>query len=394
MATKEDIKKAILDNIKNENSDNLFSILGIQNKELIHSRFIAYLLGNNGEVYSGNNDTDYLDIKHNHGLEFLNEFLTTFYTTPRFKSKLKEEEIYIYNETPKVYIEYEDDDLVGRIDILIKFDSYWIAIENKIYAGDQELQLERYHTFLTKKVNKNFDLIYLTLDGHEPSKSSKGNLKDDAYEIISYKDTIINWLVKCIQKHDLEQPIKSYIYNYLCIVSSISENYIKAKSEGEKLEKDWNLNDLENKNDVDFLKKFIYPYIIKKYIENNTALFESSNILFGKKDCFYTEENIFYIWVYEENRIEYDLYFEYTADGNVIYFPIKIDKTSNKWYWGKDKEDWLNWGSRNTRQCWKQDKNEGVPLKDFMNMLREVNIVLEKDIKDMRKYIKLSKSDK
>ena len=253
MATKEDIKKAILDNIKNENSDNLFSILGIQNKELIHSRFIAYLLGNNGEVYSGNNDTDCLDIKHNHGLEFLNEFLTTFYTTLRFKSKLKEEEIYIYNETPKVYIEYEDDDLVGRIDILIKFDSYWIAIENKIYAGDQELQLERYHTFLTRKVNKNFDLIYLTLDGHEPSKSSKGNLKDDAYEIISYKDTIINWLIKCIQKHDLEQPIKSYIYNYLCIVSSISENYIKAKSEGEKLEKDWNLNDLENKNDVDFL---------------------------------------------------------------------------------------------------------------------------------------------
>ena len=105
MATKEDIKKAILDNIKNENSDNLFSILGIQNKELIHSRFIAYLLGNNGEVYSGNNDTDCLDIKHNHGLEFLNEFLTTFYTTLRFKSKLKEEEIYIYNETPKVYIE-------------------------------------------------------------------------------------------------------------------------------------------------------------------------------------------------------------------------------------------------------------------------------------------------
>ena len=36
----EDIKEKILKNIKKENSDNLFSILGIQNKELIHSRFI------------------------------------------------------------------------------------------------------------------------------------------------------------------------------------------------------------------------------------------------------------------------------------------------------------------------------------------------------------------
>ena len=83
----EDIKEKILKNIKKENSDNLFSILGIQNKELIHSRFIAYLLGNNGEVYSGNNDTDYLDIKHNHGTEFLKKFLTVFYDTSYFKKK-------------------------------------------------------------------------------------------------------------------------------------------------------------------------------------------------------------------------------------------------------------------------------------------------------------------
>ena len=49
----------------------------------------------------------------------------------------------------------------GRIDILLKIsEDYWIAIENKIYAKDQENQLQRYKEYLEDKVD-NYKLIYL-----------------------------------------------------------------------------------------------------------------------------------------------------------------------------------------------------------------------------------------
>jgi hypothetical protein len=97
----------------------------------------------------------------------------------------------------------------GRMDIFIAGNQKTIAIENKIYAGDQDKQIARYSKYATK-------IVYLTLDGREPSKYSTNgeeNVKDKLI-LISYKD-IINWLEQCIEKavnfSYLRETIAQYI---------------------------------------------------------------------------------------------------------------------------------------------------------------------------------------
>ena len=59
-----------------------------------------------------------------------------------------------------------------------------ISIENKIYAGDQIAQIERYCNY-NKDKNKVF---YLNLFGEEPHPDSKGKLKSETdFKIISYQ---------------------------------------------------------------------------------------------------------------------------------------------------------------------------------------------------------------
>lgn len=61
----------------------------------------------------------------------------------------------------------------GSIDILIEHNHpdkrFAIAIENKIFAKDQERQLERYATFLERDYGNNFLLLYLTPKERLPS---------------------------------------------------------------------------------------------------------------------------------------------------------------------------------------------------------------------------------
>ena len=195
---KNEINK-IIENINNSyNEQNLFSILNLETKELIHSRFIAYLLAPNGDLKSGNFKNSLDCPSHNYGKTLTNTLLDAWGIE------------YDGRYTVDVCIEYEHKLLEGRIDILIKVGTKLIAIENKIYAGDQELQLKRYHDFLTrqKKSKKNSDvedieLIYLTLDGREASALTTGENQFD-YDLLSYS-TIgesLNDCKKIIEKHN------------------------------------------------------------------------------------------------------------------------------------------------------------------------------------------------
>lgn len=82
----------------------------------------------------------------------------------------------------------------GRIDILIEKGNQQIVIENKINAEDQPNQLARYHQKYPKAT-----LVYLTLNGKNPSKQSLGNLQEYQYICLSYYTHILQWLAKCKQ---------------------------------------------------------------------------------------------------------------------------------------------------------------------------------------------------
>jgi hypothetical protein len=104
----------------------------------------------------------------------------------------------------------------GRVDIAVSDKKNKIFIENKIYAPDQRNQLLRYKNY------SDAEIIYLTLDGKEPSDESAKNMRKDEYVCISYKDHILEWLEKC-KKETVDYPLlRETLQQYIALVKSLT----------------------------------------------------------------------------------------------------------------------------------------------------------------------------
>lgn len=187
---------------------NIFSVLGLSTSEVrLHSAFLGELLNPDGD--------------HGLGSKFLEEFVDTII-------KRVEPEFEIDIKTCKVFVEYpigeipEDYTEGGRIDLLIVDDkNHAVIIENKIYAGDQKMQLFRYQNF-AKNNSLNYVLLYLTLSGDEASEYSTNN--QVSYYCISYKDDIYQWLNHCIGLAALFPIIRETIAQYQTNLNQIMSN--------------------------------------------------------------------------------------------------------------------------------------------------------------------------
>jgi len=199
---------------------NLFQILGMTSNEVkTHSRFIAELLNPKGSHDMG-------DVFLRLFIEQLNATETHFDTdngetlTRHFHgfSSYKGESAIVEAYAGKVT---ETDG--GRIDILVNCsEGRKIIIENKIYAGDQKLQMIRYDTY-GRSTGKDYKLIYLTLDGKQPSDESKGALiNDHHYACISYQDDIVEWLEKCRKEAVIHTPLRESITQYINLIGYLT----------------------------------------------------------------------------------------------------------------------------------------------------------------------------
>ena len=175
---------------------NVFSIIGREHYEVqIHSAIITELLNPDG--------------LHGQGDVFLKLFLNL--------DKLKDKYNEISNcEDFKVSKEFSIPDKTGRIDLLIQTNDTRIAIENKIYAADQEIQLERYYEY-TK-----YPVVYLTLYGSEPEGYTLGSLQVDKVICLSYEKDIVDWLDACIKEVPLLPQIREILYQYQTLVKSLT----------------------------------------------------------------------------------------------------------------------------------------------------------------------------
>jgi hypothetical protein len=193
----EELKKA-----KGE-SFNVFSILRMESKENdTHSNFLGNLLDPNGT--------------HLMGSVFLSEFLKTINA-----------EGFIDISTTQVYLEYncgKVDHVAktgGRIDIYLKdINGKSISIENKIYAGDQPNQIERYVNH-----NKGFNRVYyLTLEGKNASKESRGELNAGTdYFTMTYRDDIVNWLESCTKEAVNAPIVRETIKQYRILIQKLTK---------------------------------------------------------------------------------------------------------------------------------------------------------------------------
>lgn len=174
---------------------NIFSILRKKSDEVnLHSRFIAELLNPQGS----------------HGLGDI--FLKLFLEVIR-KREFNLGGVKVYREKHK-------------IDLLIEGNSGWIVIENKIYAEDQNTQLERYYETalkIIKDINK-IDIFYLSLFGKEPSFQSLGNLPPNLINLISYNKDVLEWIDKCIEKAAMKPELREVLVQYSRIVKELTGN--------------------------------------------------------------------------------------------------------------------------------------------------------------------------
>lgn len=189
---------------------NIFQILGVATNEVrLHSAFLAELLNPCAS--------------HGMATKFLSSFLDNVIRRENVPFEFGV-------DSAKVYIEYNigniSDDYTegGRIDLFIQDkNKQTIIIENKIYAGDQLCQMFRYNQFAQNNLqlaDNQLRLLYLTLNGDEPSKESLNNATFKYYRI-SYRDDILPWLDCCLSIAALKPMVRETIFQYINNLKSI-----------------------------------------------------------------------------------------------------------------------------------------------------------------------------
>ena len=137
-------------------STNVFSILGLENYEIRHSNFLAWIL-NPYET-------------HNLGSNISKSLIQELF--PEFSGDIR-----------NISIEREK----FNIDILIECKNDVLVLENKIRSKDHSKQLQRYRQKIEtdkRYANKEKHYSYLTLYGEEPTDISEGNY----WSLASYKE--------------------------------------------------------------------------------------------------------------------------------------------------------------------------------------------------------------
>lgn len=351
-----------LERIKGEKF-NVFSILKMESKEnSTHSAFIGELLNPKGSHLKG---TLFLELF----LQYLNledqlDFNSTSLTLEKFIGKRDDEE-----------------KIGGRIDIYLEDKNQnSISIENKVYASDQYAQIERYvkHNSCKNKV------LYLTLNGEDPSLESKGNLiSDEDFKIISYKQEVVAWLENCLEKSYDSAILRESIKQYIILIKKLTKSM-----QDENQEDLLNLL-IQNYNEAEMITNNFYTLINKLTSEIRDEIIDLLNN--SNKDYFVskggnTSNVVSQIWIELNNFKDKNFYFgieSFSAGSNAnSYLFVGLYSQGGKKYLGKTTNQYLN-------EYWPSvvhyDKFEDFPI-NFKS--KETLLKLNKN-KDFRtKFIK------
>lgn len=187
---------------------NIFQVLGVSHYEVTtHSALLRELLDPSGT--------------HGQGNLFFKLFLEHLST----KDVIDSSDIPFF--TSDVYDDFtcitEQVTASGRLDIVIerreRGRDFCIYIENKIYAMDQDRQLERYRDELQQHEAPDHrkKLIYLTITGHDPEDCA---LEKSEIICLSYRKDIKAWLNLCYEQV-LSEKIKHIIDQYLMAIDTL-----------------------------------------------------------------------------------------------------------------------------------------------------------------------------
>ena len=277
---------------------NIFNTLGLKTEEVrLHSAFLGELLNPKGS----------------HGASYV--FLKAFLEVLGIEEGYIDYDACFLNILERVIGTVTETE-GGRIDIIIEDGTHAVIIENKIYAPDQCNQLLRYHNYGQEMFPKGFKLLYLTLDGHDPSDCSLGNRTFD-YESISYESEILDWLDRCSERVPKELPVRTLIIQYMDLVKQLTYKDMdtkfleELKSLALSPENVLAVGELLRIQD-EWLEGLVQKYIWKplsEYAASRGMIFRLEEDDTYKGACIYKEEWEYYaLYVKEDKRVWRDLY--------------------------------------------------------------------------------------
>lgn len=188
-------------------SYNLFSVLGIETKEVLICRVLADLLNPRGQ--------------HGMGSVYLELFLKEVLHWQAVNSDVVKHAV--------VTAEYRIDE-DRRIDLVIETAGQFLPVEVKILAGEQKAQCLDYYRFSRAK-DPQTKVIYLTRFGTLPSIYSMSDGTDQVPEedivCISFKKHVINWLEQCRNVSSSEmKPMFTQFLDTVRTITGITEENI------------------------------------------------------------------------------------------------------------------------------------------------------------------------
>lgn len=273
---------------------NMFRICGVNHYENTHSAIIA----------------EFLNPKGTHGLksQLLECFIETLgdgFAVAGFD----------YKHT-MVYTEYST--LEGRMDILIEDERNHkaIIIENKIFADDQCEQLKRYSRFAEEKYKSgNYQILYLTLWGEEASEQSGDGVD---YLTISYNETIIDWLEKCVAIAARHPLVRETIIQYINHLKQLTNQDMDTRNQEEITEVLSKAENLRAAKDIHDNYSATFDAIVEKHFNPKMREFAR------QKGLEYEYERS------EESYVMFNLTHPLWGDG----FRIKFEYSGYRYYYG------------------------------------------------------------
>ena len=119
----------------------------------------------------------------------------------------------------------------NNIDLLISNRREAVVIENKIWAGDQPQQLQKYRNTLIDQgyAAQSIHLVYLTPYGHEPSVQSTVEIPVEQVQLVSYREDLRDWLIGCQRRAYDDPGLRESIAQYIRLILSMTNNDYEAE---------------------------------------------------------------------------------------------------------------------------------------------------------------------
>lgn len=246
-----------------EGKFNIFSVLGIENREVIICRFLGELLDPNGSHQMGAFPL----------LCFASQVLG--YTS------LTEE------EAQQAYVCLEeriDDD--RRVDIVIHIRNIVWPIEVKIWASDQDAQLCDYYHYYENRYRLD-SIYYLTPTGWFPSLQSQGDLLPSQMVCISFVKNIREWLEHILpfcKDRDVRVSIKHFIEVIKKMATTNEQFQLLRTALNIAGDEDMNMDEINAALLLLSHKEELQKEIWKKYIRKNVKCGEGFELIDCEED--------------------------------------------------------------------------------------------------------------